>query len=333
LRERLAALPGVIAVALTDRVPLGAMVRTTAIVVDDQQPDANGRGVEIDYGLNDGGYFRALGIPLLRGRDFTPQDTKDAPNVAIVSEAFVQRFWPGVDPIGRTIRFATGKRTDPQGNELAAEVAPMTVVGVVRDTKVRTLGEEPRPYFYRAWRQTDEDVALVVRTSGDPAALVTTVRQTVVDFNPTVAFMLSTMPEHLSLMLTPPRLAAVMLGGFGVLAVALASLGLYAVVAYSVARRTREVGIRIALGATRSQVIALVVREGMTLVGIGLVIGLVIAAAASQPLNAFLYGLDRFDPLTFVVVALIMTLTAFVANYIPARRAVSIDALRAIRYE
>jgi ABC-type antimicrobial peptide transport system permease subunit len=209
----------------------------------------------------------------------------------------------------------------------------MTVVGVARDTKVRTLGEEPRPYLYRPSGQTDEDLALVVRTSADPAPLVNAVRQTVVDLNPNVAFMLTTMREHLSLMLTPPRLAAAMLGGFGLLAVALASLGLYAVVAYSVARRTREVGIRLALGATRSQVVGLVVREGMALVGVGVAIGFALAAALSQPMSAFLYGLNRFDPLTFASVAAVMGLTALLANYIRARRAVGIDALRAIRYE
>ena len=333
LRDRLIGLPGVTDVVLTDRVPLGAMVRTTAIVVDDQQPDANGRGVEVDYGINDGGYFRALGIPILRGRDFTPQDTTSAPNVAIVSEAFAKKFFPGADPIGHTIRFATGVGSDPRGNQSESAIAPMTVVGIARDTKIRTLGEEPRPYFYRPWRQTDEDIALVVRTAGDPASLVNSVRQTVVDLNPGVAFILTTMREHLALMLTPPRLAAAMLSGFGLLAVALASLGLYAVVAYSVARRTREVGIRIALGATRGQVISLVVREGMVLVAVGIVVGLVIAGVATQPLSAFLYGLDRFDPITFGSVAVIMIATALLANYIPARRAVTIDALRAIRYE
>jgi hypothetical protein len=114
LRDRLAALPGVQTVILADRLPLGASVRTTSVVVDDQQPDANGLGTEVDYSVNDGGYFSALGIPMLRGRAFTAQDSKSSPNVAMVSEAFVQRFWPNVDPIGRTIRFANGKRTDPQ---------------------------------------------------------------------------------------------------------------------------------------------------------------------------------------------------------------------------
>jgi predicted permease len=328
LRDRLAALPGVQTVILADRLPLGASVRTTSVVVDDQQPGANGLGTEVDYAVNDGGYFSALGIPMLRGRAFTAQDSKGSPNVAIVSEAFAQRFWPNVDPIGRTIRFANGKRTDPQGKDADREIGPVTVVGVARDTKVRTLGEEPRPYLYRPSGQTDEDMALVVRTSADPAPLVNAVRQTVVDLNPNVAFMLTTMREHLSLMLTPPRLAAAMLGGFGLLAVALASLGLYAVVTYSVARRTREVGIRIALGATRSQVVGLVVREGMALVGVGVAIGFALAAALSQPVSAFLYGLNRFDPLTFASVAAVMGLTALLANYIPARR-VGIDALRA----
>jgi hypothetical protein len=148
LRDRLAAIPGVDAVALADRVPLGAQVRTTAVVVDNQQPDINGRGTEVDYTINDAGYFGVLGIPILRGRDFTPADDKTAPNVAIVSAAFAEKFFPGVDALGHQIRFATGRRTDAKGDAATTEMAPMIVIGVARDTKVRTLGEEPRPYFY-----------------------------------------------------------------------------------------------------------------------------------------------------------------------------------------
>ena len=210
----------------------------------------------------------------------------------------------------------------------------MTVVGIARDTKVRTLGEDPRPYFYRPWRQNPADMLFVVRTAGDPALLVNTVRQTAVALNSNVPIMsLNTMREHLSLMLTPPRLAAAMLGVFGVLAVLLASLGLYAVVAFAVARRTKEIGIRIALGASRGQVVGLVVREGMTLVGIGVAIGLTLAAAMARPLSAYLYGLGGFDPVTFGSVAALLASTALLANYLPALRAVRVDPLKAIRYE
>jgi predicted permease len=334
LREGLAAIPGVEQVALADRVPLGAQVRTTMVVVDDQQPDANGRGIEVDYTINDVGYFGVLRIPIVRGRDFMPRDDKSSPNVAIVSEAFAARFFPGVDPIGHTIRFATGLNRDPKGDEASTRIEPLTVIGVARDTKVRTLGEDPRPYFYRPWRQTDESMALVIRTSGDPAPLVETVRRTALSVDADLPILsLNTMQQHLSLMLTPPRLAAAMLGIFGAFAVLLASMGLYAVVAFSVAQRTKEVGIRIALGATRAQVVGLVVREGMALIAIGIALGLVLAAVLSQPLGAYLYGLDRFDPVTFASVAAIMAGTALLANYLPARRAVRIDPLKAIRYE
>jgi hypothetical protein len=253
---------------------------------------------------------------------------------AQVSEAFAARFFPGVDPIGHTIRFATGLNRDPKGDETSTRIEPMTVIGVARDTKVRTLGEDPRPYFYRPWRQTDESMALVLRTSGDPAPLVETVRRTALSVDADLPILsLNTMQQHLSLMLTPPRLAAAMLGIFGAFAVLLASMGLYAVVAFSVAQRTKEVGIRIALGATRAQVVGLVVREGMALIAIGIALGLVLAAVLSQPLGAYLYGLDRFDPVTFTAVAAIMAGTALLANYLPARRAVRIDPVKAIRYE
>ena len=141
------------------------------------------------------------------------------------------------------------------------------------------------------------------------------------------------MREHLSLMLTPPRLAAALLGICGTIAVLLASLGLYAVVAFTVARRTREIGIRVALGATRRQVVRLVVTEGMTLVAVGVLTGFVLAAAVTRPLGAYLYGLDGFDPITFASVAAILAGTALVANYLPARRAARVDPLKAIRYE
>ncbi len=334
LRDRLAAIPGVDAVTLADRVPLGAQVRTTSVVVDNQQPDEHGRGTEVDYTINDAGYFSVLGIPVLRGRDFTPADDKTAPNVAIVSAAFAAKFFPGVDPLGHQIRFATGRRADAKGDAITTEIAPMTVIGVARDTKVRTLGEDPRPYLYRPWRQTDEDIAFVIRTTGDPASLVNTVRQTALALDPNLPILsLNTMRQHLSLMLTPPRLAAAMLGIFGTLAILLASLGLYAVVAFAAARRTKEIGIRVALGASPSHVIRLVVREGMTLVAIGVGLGFVLAAGMSRPLGAYLYGLDGLDPITFASVAAVMLGTALVANYLPARRAVRVDALSAIRYE
>ena len=333
LRDRLAALPGVLDVALADRVPLGAQVRTTSILIDDQQPDQNERGVDVDYTIVDAGYFRTLGIPLLRGRDFTPQDDKDSPRVAIVSEAFAKRFWPDVDPIGRLVQPAGAWQRRGLGGG-GNEEPPYTVIGVARDTKVRTLGEASRPYLYAAWRQSDKDMAFVLRTAGDPAPLVEVVRQSVVALNPNVPILsLNTMTEHLSLMMTPPRLAAAFLGGAGALAILLASLGLYAVVAFTAARRTKEIGIRVALGATRAQVIRLVVSEGMTLVAIGVGLGFVLAAAATRPLGAYLYGLDAFDPITFVSVAAILAGTALVANYLPARRAVRVDPLRAIRYE
>jgi predicted permease len=331
LRDRLSAIPGVQRVALADRVPLGAQVRTSSVLVDDQQPDQNGRGRDVDYTINDAGYFSALGIPLLRGRDFNAQDDKAAPNVAIVSEAFAKQFWPNLDPIGRRVRFANGRRTESKGDQADA---PMTVVGIARDTKVRTLGEDPRPYLYRPWRQTDEEMAFVIRTAGDPALLVNTVRQTALALNSNLLILsLNTMRQHLSLMLTPPRIAAAMLGIFGALAILLASLGLYAVVAFAAARRTKEIGIRVALGASPSHVIRLVVREGMTLVAVGVGIGFVLAAALSRPLGAYLYGLDGLDPITFAWVAAVMTGTALVANYLPARRAVRVDPLTAIRYE
>ena len=326
LRQRLLALPGVEAVALADRIPLGASIMNTDVVVDDRQPDANGRGVDVDITSVGPGYFAALGIPLIRGRDFSERDGKNEERVAIVSEAFVRQFWSDGDGLGRRVRFP-----GPPGRP---EEPSVTVVGIARDTKVRTLGEAPRPYLYMASLQSDDPDGYVIRTATDPAPLVASVRREALALDPNLPILeLKTMREHLSLMLTPPRLAAAFLGACGVLAVLLAALGLYAVVAFAVARRTKEIGIRVALGASRRQVINLVVAEGMTLVAIGLGVGFVLASAATRPLGTYLYGLDSFDPITFLSVSAVLAGTALLANYIPARRAVRVDALKAIRYE
>jgi predicted permease len=327
LRDRLGTIPGVQSVALADRIPLGASVMTGDILVDDQQPDANGNGADVDLVTIGPGYFDAMRVPLVSGRDFAEQDDRSSPRVAIVSEAFAQRFWPGVNAIGRTIRFPTrpGETT---------ESPRMTVIGIARDTKVRTLGEDHRPYLYMPWNQRGGDIGFVMRTIDDPASILNTVRREVLEMDPQLPILeLKTMREHLSLMLTPPRLAAALLGVCGTVAILLASLGLYAVVAFAVARRTKEIGIRVALGATRAQVARLVVSEGLALVGTGVAIGLLLALAVTRPLGGYLYGLEGFDPLTFASVAALLGGTALVANYLPARRAMQVDPLRAIRYE
>ncbi|MGE3190035.1 MAG: ABC transporter permease, partial [Vicinamibacterales bacterium] len=326
LAARLAALPGVEAVGLAERVPLGASIHNRDILVGDQQPDASGRGTSVDVTTIGPGYLRALGIPLLRGRNFADTDRQGGQRVALVSDAFARRFFPDEDALGQLVRFPPGA-SSPQP-------APAEIVGIVRDTRVQTLGEAPRPYLYLAWRQEGGDMSFVVRTAGAADPMVEVVRRTALEVDPALPILeMKTMSQHLGLMLTPPRLAAGLLGVFGTLAICLACLGLYAVVAFSVARRTREIGIRVALGASQREVLWLVVREGMTLVGVGVAVGLLLAVAAARPLGAYLYGLGGFDLVTFGAVAAILVGTALVANYLPARRAARIDPLRAIRCE
>jgi predicted permease len=326
LRERLRTLPGVDSVVLADRVPLGASVQTSDILVEGQQPNADGASFETDVTRIGPEYFAAMRIPLVSGRDFTEADGLAVDQVIVVSEAFAAKAWPGQSALGRRVTFPARPGRPAS--------APHTVVGVARDTKVRTLGEAPRPYLYRHWRQTGEDVGFVVRTHGDPQPLVASVRREALALEPDLPVIeLKTMREHLSLMLTPPKLAASLLAACGVLAILLANLGLYAVVAYSVARRTREIGVRIALGAHRSDVLWLVIREGMALVLVGVVVGFALTAAIARPLGSYLYGLGSLDPLTFTVVATILAATALVANFVPARRAVRVDPLQAIRCE
>jgi putative ABC transport system permease protein len=210
-----------------------------------------------------------------------------------------------------------------------------TVIGVARDTKVRTLGESPRPYVYRAFLQDYRPwLSMVVRTAGDPAAVLPALRGEVMTLDESMPIVeLKTMSEHLQLMLFLPRMGGMLLGVFGALAMLLATTGLYGVIAYSASQRTREVGIRVALGAAQGDVVKMVVRQGMILVIVGTVIGLGLAAAATRPLGSLLYGIGSWDLLTFLGITSLMISVALAASLIPALRAARVDPMVALRQE
>lgn len=323
LRERLEPHPAVEAVGLTDRVPLGAAVQTTTIRVDGFDPGTEDRSVDVDFARADAGYFEAMGIPILRGRTFAPTDVPGAPVVAIVSEAMANRFWGTTDVVGE--RFFMGRELD----------RPVVVVGVARDTKVRTLGEADRPYVYYAFSQDDGRFAsIVVRTRGEALEGLEATRAALRGLDPDVPlFEAKTMEEHLAFALFAPRMGAALLAAFGALAVLLASIGLYGVVAFSVSQRTREVGIRVALGAETGHVVRLVVREGMVLVAAGVGLGLALSLVAMRPLAGILIGVAPTDAATFGAVSAILAVVALVASYLPARRAAAVDPLIALRAE
>jgi predicted permease len=321
--RRLEALPGVRSVALADKIPVGAAMSTRDIYVEGYELPPGQDELEVDYGVVSPEYFETLDVPILRGRGFDRRDSEAAPLVAIVSETMARRFWGSGEVIGRSFR-----DRGPDGPRVE-------IVGVARDTKVRTLGEDPRPYLYLPFEQKYQALMyFVVRTAGDPAGMPEMARRELVAVDPDIPlFEAKTMSDHLGLMLFAPRMGAALLSAFALLAVVLASLGLYGVVAYAVSRRTREVGIRVALGANRAQVVRMVVREGMMLVVAGLVSGLALAAVATRPMSNWLYGVGAGDPVTFGVAGALLAGVALLASYVPARRAAKVDPMVALRYE
>jgi predicted permease len=314
LIERMAALPGVNSAALADHLPLGTQTNQGGFKV-------NGRDVTFDFAAVSPNYFQSMGIPLLKGRDFNDQDKFQAPAVVVVNEAFARKAWPGEDPVG--------KRTSVPGREGEGEV-----IGLVRTGKYRSLGEDPRPFVYACLLQKyDPSASIVVHTSGLPAPMVETVRREMARLDPALAVQVQTLKEHMNLALFPAEAAGALLGSFGLLALALSVIGLYGMLAYAVSQRTREIGIRTALGAQTQDVLKLVMLQGMKLAAIGMAIGLVAALLSTRVLAFLLYGISATDPLTFCGVTAVFLGIVLLASYIPARRATKVDPMIALRYE
>jgi predicted permease len=321
LTDRVAATPGVRQVALAERVPLGATLQTRGIWVEPSPPPPGQDNVEVDYSVIGPGYFEALGISLVAGRGFTVADQPGAERVAVVSEAMARKFWRRTDVVGETFRLnGVGGPT-------------VRIVGVARDTKVRTLGEAPRPFLYASFDQEFTGiVSVIAATEGDPGPILAAMRRELEALAPDVPiFEAKTMVQHLGVALFLPRMAAGLLALFGGIGIGLAGLGLYGVVAFAVSQRTREIGVRMALGADSVKVIRLVVRESVGLVLVGIGVGVTMALLAARPLASALYGVSPADPVTFLAVAGLMVGTALLASYLPARRAVRVDPLVALR--
>jgi macrolide transport system ATP-binding/permease protein len=326
LLERVRMLPGVAGAGLTE-VPLSLNASSNGITIEGYTRH-EGEGPEVHSATVTPGYFDAMRIPVLRGRSFSDRDVPGSPGVVIINEAFARRYWPGEQPLGKRIQMGVGlegRNSSPY----------LEVVGVVKDGRYVTLGEEVRPFFYRPLAQYHQSAAtLIVRTLGNPIDSVSAVREQIgsLDRNLTV-YDVKTMRQHLGLALLPARLAGTILGVFGFVALILATSGIYGVMSYTVAQRTREVGIRLALGAQTSDVMRLIVRQGMKLVLIGLVIGMAGALALSRVMTSLLYGTKATEPLTFLAVSLLLGIVALLACYLPARRATRIEPLEALRYE
>jgi predicted permease len=265
------------------------------------------------------GFFRTLHLPLAAGRDFNDGDTATSPRVVIVNEAAARLFWPAGDGLGRQVEL---------------EEHMLTVVGVAKDARLMSLGEPAQPYLYLPLAQQYlPRVSLLVRTTSDRTA-IPAVRQLVRAMNPNLPVS-EAMPltEITAIGVVPQRIAAAVAGSLGLVGLLLASIGIYGVTAYSVARRTREIGIRMALGADRSSVLALVLRQGFVLAAIGVAIGVGLSALASRLVESLLFGVPGVDPVTFAGACALFALVTLVATYIPARRAARVDPLRALRVE
>lgn len=321
LVARLEAFPQVEGVALTDNVPMGFGVQTTGLRVEGVPSDRPDGTHPVDFAWVSGSWFPVMDVPILGGRTFGPEDVAGAPRVAVVSEAFAARFFPGQEAVGRSVE---GRGGDP-----------ILIVGVSRDTRVRTLGEAPRPRIHFPVSQQElSGVSFVVRGGGTGEELLALTRRVALDLRPElVLFDARTMEEHLALHLFPPRMAALLLSLFGGLGLLLAVIGIFGLVSHAVARRTREVGIRVSLGATPGEVIRLVVRGGMGLVTAGVVAGLVVAGALSFVVSRFLYGVGGLDPATFLSVPALLLVVAALSAWLPARRAATVDPVRALRLE
>jgi len=317
--QHVRALPGVTAASFVNHLPLGPAREQTA-VTDVMSPEPNKKdAVPIDVLRVAPGYFQTMGIPLLRGRDFASSEGEQKSGVTIINEALAKRLWKNQDPLGRRISFHEEK----VGTE---------IIGVVKTGKYRTLGEDPIPVAYLP--QLPPRRTLVVRTSGDPAALLDTVRREIHSVDPHIAATdLETMQQYMTLPLFPARTTGVLLGVSGFLALALTSIGLFGVISYTTSQRTHEIGVRMALGARQGDVLRLVVSHGLFLTIIGLVVGLGISFGAAHLLSSLLYGIGPTDLTTFTGVALLLSVVALLACYIPARRAMRVDPMVALRYE
>ena len=325
LLDKVAALPGVKAAALDSNVPFSGFRSEENFAVTGQpdprkgeEPTAETHGVSPDY-------FRTMGIQILRGRAIGPDDIMGKPFVLVIDESLAKKFFPDRDPIGQQLNFL--------GNQPRAHYTIVGIVPTVRYGEVGIAPAIPQLYWSEA-QNSDLQVTLLVKTQGEPAALLPSVRSVMRSIDPQLpTFAVRTMDEAVSASLGRQRLAATLVGGFSLLALFLAALGLYGVLAYSVTQRTREIGIRIAIGSPRGNIFRLVLRQAMIMVGLGIVLGLTLAVGCGPLFRHFVYGVAPHDPFTILGAAAVLTGIALLACWIPARRAISVDPMVALRHE
>jgi predicted permease len=325
LLERVRALPGVESAGVADMVPVDLHFSRSSVYIEGQPAPRAARAPVAMSNRVSPGYFQAMGARLLRGRDFIEQDDEKATRVAIVNETFARRFFPGEDAIGK--RFSLG----------SPDAALTQIIGVVEDGKYAGLNEDPKPFVARPiWQSGIGPTSVIVRAAGSQAplpTLIAAVRREAQQLDPHLPVAGATLVEKLSLPLLPARITAAALGGFGLLALILAAMGIYGVMSYAVTQRTREIGVRMALGASSTDVLKLVIGQGMTLTLVGVAIGLGAALALTRLMKSLLFGVSATDPLTFAVIAALLAFVTLLACYLPARRATKVDPMVALRQE
>jgi predicted permease len=324
LASRLAALPGVESVSAARIPALGHSTSSGNITVEGFTP-ADEEASDSRYNVVGPGYFRTMGTPLVAGREFVRGDDAAAAKVAVVNEAFVRHFFAGRDALGRRFAWGVGRRVTPD----------IEIVGIVRDAKYSSLRETPPRVFYTPYRQAQRQTGLhfYVRTAVAPRSMVAPIRQRVAALDPALPVEPEPLRRRIEEGVGAERLLSVLTASFACLATGLAALGLYGVLGYDVARRTREIGVRMALGARHRQVRALVLKDVAVLVGVGVAAGVAAAAAAGRLLQALLFGTTAWDPFVYASAAAVVVLTGLASAYLPARRASRVDPMVALRQE
>jgi predicted permease len=324
LVERVQNLPGVQSAATANIIPLGGMNETSTIRIEGRPEPKPGQEPEASFRSVSNSYFRAMQIPILRGREFTSEDSAKGQPVVAVNQAFATRFWPGENPAGKRIRFSGSPEDRPW----------QTVVAVVGDIKDRLDVPAPAEMYFPLRQQTRNTMALVVRTSTEPRSLVGAVRAQVTAMDRDMpVFDVMTMDDWRSVSVIAQRIGGTLMAGFAAFALLLTATGLFGVIAYAVSERTHEIGIRMALGAAPRAVLRLIVGRGMMLTSIGLLVGLPLALGMGRLVAGLLYGVAPDDFATFAGVAVILACVALAACYIPARRAMRVDPMIALRDE
>jgi putative ABC transport system permease protein len=324
--ERLRALPGVVNAAETNTVPLSGNSTNNGVWFDGE-PRGDLSQKSVNFSRITPGYFETLRMPLVAGRDITAQDTVNTPDVAVVNETFVRRIAGGKNPIGRRFWIQSG----PNRPERAYEI-----VGIVKDAKYRSIGEQPTPVGFLAHEQhspEDPSGQFVVRTSSSPDAMAASVGAALLDVNPNTRFSLRVFDTQIRETLVRERVMATLSGVFGTIAGLLAAIGLYGIVSYSVERRRREIGIRLALGASRGTIVGSVLKQSGVWVAVGLLLGVIASFAVTRTAQTLLYGVEAYDPATLATGVAGLALIALFASFVPAHRAARVDPMSTLKDE